>query len=164
MPFPYSQISAIACGRVDYCLSKIVMKLYVNMLETDSKSCIYGCIQALSDLACTYPCTVYRMGWDITNRVRETDGNIKDLLSLCVSLLNSSVHIYDITFLVNLINLTLNLYAGNTVFRPDGSMLRTGVMFAKIGLALGRSRVVEKQILLLHVRVSSAAAACSARF
>uniref|UniRef100_A0AAR5QD03 Huntingtin n=1 Tax=Dendroctonus ponderosae TaxID=77166 RepID=A0AAR5QD03_DENPD len=115
MPFPYSQISAIACGRVDYCLSKIVMKLYVNMLETDSKSCIYGCIQALSDLACTYPCTVYRMGWDITNRVRETDGNIKDLLSLCVSLLNSSVHIYDITFLVNLINLTLNLYAGYAI-------------------------------------------------
>lgn len=69
-----------------------------------------------------YPCTIYRLAWGITDNYKPNTAdtmspdNLKDLLGLCISLSNTSVHIYDIPFLVNLMNLTLNLYAGKLLF------------------------------------------------
>ncbi|XP_050315238.1 huntingtin-like [Anthonomus grandis grandis] len=114
MPFPYSQISVPVCKKIDYMLSKIITNLYYSLLESNSKFFIFGCIEALSELSTKYPCTVYKLAWGIAEHKTDTIqiGSSKDLLGLCISLLNSSVHVYDILFLANLSNLTLNLYSG----------------------------------------------------
>lgn len=80
----------------------------------------FGCVEVLAALSNKFPCTIYRLAWGIPDRnsVNKDDlpksDNSKGLLGLCVSLLLSSVHIYDIAFLTNLMTLTLNLYAGES--------------------------------------------------
>ncbi|XP_030750206.1 huntingtin isoform X2 [Sitophilus oryzae] len=119
MPFPYSKIGTDISKQVDCSLSKIIMKLYCNILSSNYKYFIYGCIEALSILSTYYPCTIYRKSWcDYKNyKYSEVDVSMtystEDLFTLCVNLLSNSVHIYDIPFITNLMNLAANLYAGH---------------------------------------------------
>ncbi|KAJ8914559.1 hypothetical protein NQ315_010023 [Exocentrus adspersus] len=115
MPFPLHKLYTDGCDRIDFSLSKIVVKLHRELLTATSKYLISGCIEALSLLSKSYPCTVYKKSWCTTKSTESSRSSLPDLLSLCVSLLTTSVQVYDLQTHINLLNLVSNLYAGHSL-------------------------------------------------
>ncbi|XP_018571399.1 huntingtin [Anoplophora glabripennis] len=115
MPFPFNKLDAEGCERIDFALSKIVAKLYNIVLTATSKHLISGCIETLSLLSNSYPCTVYKDTWCTSSHSSEAPKSIPDLLSLCISLLTTSIHVYDLQSHINILNLATNLYAGQSL-------------------------------------------------
>ncbi|KAJ8959892.1 hypothetical protein NQ318_011628 [Aromia moschata] len=118
MPFPFDQLPNEGCDRIDFSLSKITVTLYNTILTATSKHLIGGCIETLSLLSNSYPSTVYKNCWctsDISKSMENASAKIPDLLSLCISFLSSSVHVYDLQIHIDILNLTANLYAGQSL-------------------------------------------------
>ncbi|KAJ8928271.1 hypothetical protein NQ314_019222 [Rhamnusium bicolor] len=118
MPFPFNQLLNDGCDRIDFSLSKIMVVLYNTVLTTTSKHLISGCVETLSLLSAAYPCTVYTNAWctsDFNKSVESPQSKTPDLLSLCISLLRNSVHVYDLQSHINILNLAANLYAGQSL-------------------------------------------------
>nr|CAI5834824.1 unnamed protein product [Callosobruchus analis] len=118
MPFPFNRMLQKPCEREQFSLSKILVKLCNFVLTSTSKFLISGCLETLSYLSKMYPCTVYRHAW-CTKDFKKTEDIAKetlpDLLRMCVNMFGNSTHIYDIQTHVNVLDLTANLYAGNSL-------------------------------------------------
>ncbi|XP_056637539.1 huntingtin [Diorhabda sublineata] len=120
MPFPFDKLCDQICYKTDFNLSKIICKLCGIVLTTTSKNLLSGCIEVLSSLSNTYPCTVYKNSWSMYDF--QINKNIKtpDLLEFCISSLINSVQVYGIQNHIDILNLASNLYAGHslTLLKP----------------------------------------------
>nr|CAH7759250.1 unnamed protein product [Callosobruchus chinensis] len=118
MPFPFNKMLQKPCDRMEFSLSKVLVKLCNFVLTSTSKHLISGCLETLSYLSKNYPCTVYRHAW-CTKDFKKTEDIAKetlpDLLRMCVNMFGNSTHIYDIQTHMNVLDLTANLYAGNSL-------------------------------------------------
>ncbi|CAH1990108.1 unnamed protein product [Acanthoscelides obtectus] len=118
MPFPFNEMLQKPCRRIEFSLSKILVKLCNFVLTSTSKHLISGSLETLSYLSKTYPCTVYRHAWctkDFKKTEDITKETLPDLLKMCVNMFASSTHIYDIQTHMKVLDLTANLYAGNSL-------------------------------------------------
>ncbi|VEN63698.1 unnamed protein product, partial [Callosobruchus maculatus] len=118
MPFPFNKMLQKPCERMEFSLSKILVKLCNFVLTSTSKHLISGCLETLSYLSKTYPCTVYRHAWCTKDFKKSEDlakETLPDLLRMCVNMFGNSTHIYDIRTHMNVLDLTANLYAGNSL-------------------------------------------------
>ncbi|CAG9829715.1 unnamed protein product [Diabrotica balteata] len=120
MPFPFNTISQKICDKTDFSLSKVVSRLCNIVLTTVSKNLLSGCIETLSLLSNTYPCTLYKSSWSTMDFQINNDLKMPDLLNFCLSLLTNSVHVYSLQTHMDILNLAINLYAGHalTTLKP----------------------------------------------
>uniref|UniRef100_A0A6P7F8J4 Huntingtin-like n=1 Tax=Diabrotica virgifera virgifera TaxID=50390 RepID=A0A6P7F8J4_DIAVI len=120
MPFPFNKISQKICDKTDFSLSKVVSRLCNIVLTTVSKNLLSGCIETLSLLSNAYPCTLYKSSWSTMDFQVNNDLKMPDLLNFCLSLLTNSVHVYSLQTHMDILNLSVNLYAGHalTTLKP----------------------------------------------
>lgn len=120
MPFPFNKLFEQINSKTDFSLSKIICKLFGIVLTATSKNLLSGCIEVLSLLSNTYPCTVYRSSWSTYDFQINNDIKTPDLLEFCISLLINSVQVYGMQNHINILNLASNLYAGHslTLLKP----------------------------------------------
>nr|XP_023020492.1 huntingtin [Leptinotarsa decemlineata] len=115
MPFPFNKLCNNFCDRIDFTLSKIIARLCNMLLTSTIKNLVSGCIETLSRLSNAFPCTVYKNSWCTRDYQFCENLKIPDLLNLCLSLLTNSVHVYGLQTHIDILNLTCNLYAGQSL-------------------------------------------------
>ncbi|CAG9862370.1 unnamed protein product [Phyllotreta striolata] len=155
MPFPFNNISVNPCKQIDFSLSKIVSKLSNFVLTAVSKDFLSGCVEALCLLAGKYPCTVYKNSWTTMDFLICEELKTPDLLKFSLNFLTNSSQVYGLQTHIDLLKLTTNLYAGNSlaILKPSNPEETTSSwsMYSNTAFALISDDFLHHTIKLLCI-------------
>ncbi|KAL3269433.1 hypothetical protein HHI36_008503 [Cryptolaemus montrouzieri] len=116
MPSPFSKINEKPNEDAEIALSKVVADICKLIMSSNCKHILHGCLEALASLSQKFPCITYRLAWNcFITREQASNDTSNDLLKLCVSLMTNLEFVYDISFHLNLLVLSSNLYAGYSI-------------------------------------------------